>query len=66
MITIENLKTRARNAIEKDEHFIYDVAAEHGQMLENVKHMDWFLIEVCRCLCNDYQKYQHLIGELPE
>lgn len=34
---------RAQQAIDNDETIIYDVAAEHGQMVDNVKHMLWFL-----------------------
>ncbi len=38
----DNLMTRAENAIENREAFIYDIAAECGQIVDNVAHMSWF------------------------
>ncbi len=38
--------TRALEAIENEEEVCYDVAAEYGQMFNNVKHMKWFIIAV--------------------
>ena len=34
---------RALDAIERDEAVIYDVAANYGQIVDNVKHMCWFV-----------------------
>ncbi len=34
---------RARRAIERQDPICFDVAAEHGQMFDNVKHMKWFV-----------------------
>lgn len=34
---------RARQAIENEEEICYDVAAENGQIFDNVKHMKWFV-----------------------
>jgi len=65
-INLADLKERAKSAIERDESFVDDIAAEHCQIIDNVKHMDWFINEVCKRLCNDYKKYSHLLSELPE
>lgn len=34
---------QAREAIERGDEICYDVAAEHGQIFDNVKHMRWFI-----------------------
>jgi hypothetical protein len=64
--TLSDLRDRAQKAVEQDESFIYDVAVENGQILANVKHTEWFINEVCICLCNDYKKYSHLLTEVSE
>lgn len=58
--TLRNLGERALSAIEKREHFIYDIAAESGQIVDNVAHMTWFKIEVARWLINNVSAYEHL------
>lgn len=58
--TLEDLKQRAKSAIERDEDFIYDVAAEHSQMVGNVKHMHWFKKAVMIALTETTAKYSHL------
>ena len=35
--------SRASEAIEDADMVCFDVAAEHGQMFGNVKHMTWFV-----------------------
>jgi hypothetical protein len=35
--------SRAEEAIANEETIIYDVAANYGQMVDNVKHMSWFV-----------------------
>jgi len=35
-------RRRMRELIASDDPFIYDVAAEHGQIVGNVKHLQWF------------------------
>lgn len=37
---------RAQRAIDRNEQIIYDVAGEHCQHVDNVKHMTWFLQKV--------------------
>ena len=58
--TTDDLMKRAQLAIDRDESFIYDIAAEHGQDPDNVKHMSWFKKCVAEQLINDYSKYSHL------
>lgn len=43
----------AQEAIEADDPIIYDVAAEHGQIVDNVKHMSWFVKAVAEALEED-------------
>ena len=40
----------AQEAIDNDDEVIYDVAAETGQIVGNVKHMDWFVQAVAEAL----------------
>jgi hypothetical protein len=58
--TAKELLSRAEEAIENDEHFIYDVAADTGQMVDNVRHMKWFLRAVANWLIEDEDKWSHL------
>jgi hypothetical protein len=66
MKTMQDLKSRVINAIDGDEEFIYDVAADSGQIVANVKHTKWFRTEVARYLCSAYPKtWGHLEKDLP-
>jgi hypothetical protein len=65
-IKLADLKERAKAAIEREEPFVYDLADEHCQILDNVKHMNWFINEVCKRLCGEHKKYSHLLDELSE
>ena len=58
--TAQDLLSRAEEAIENDEDFIYDVAADVGQMVGNVKHMRWFLRAVANWLIEDTEEWSHL------
>ena len=58
--TTVDLMKRVQSAIDRDESFIYDIAEEYGQDLDNVKHMKWFRSRVAERLINDYSKYSHL------
>jgi hypothetical protein len=40
----------ARKAIEREDDVCFDVAAEHGQIFGNVKHMKWFAEAVAEAL----------------
>lgn len=42
-MNVENLLAQARIAINRREQFVYDVAGESGQMVDNVGHMQWFV-----------------------
>ena len=42
--------TAARKAIHNEEQVCFDVAAEHGQIFGNVKHMTWFVEAVAEAL----------------
>lgn len=46
-------RQRARRAIERGDTVAYDVAAEHGQILGNVRHMRWFEEAVAQELGGD-------------
>jgi len=59
-LTERDLLSRAEDAIENDEHFIYDVAADMGQQVDNVRHMKWFLKAVANWLIEDTQRWSHL------
>ena len=47
---------RAEQAIDQDEHFIYDVAGNVGQDVNNVKHMRWFRLAVAEWLAADVER----------
>jgi hypothetical protein len=34
---------KARRAIAREDHRCVDIAAAHGQMFQNVRHMSWFI-----------------------
>ncbi len=59
--TRNDLLRRARRAIERDEHFIYDVAANCGQLVGNVRNTQWFLQEVALWLVEDTARYAKVI-----
>ena len=59
-VTTDALLARARSAIDRDEPFIYDVAADSGQIVANVKHMDWFVKEVANWLIDNTTKWSRL------
>jgi len=60
----DDLYARARRAIDRDEHFVADVAAEHGQILDNVSHMTWFVREVAKRIKADTQRWANVdLGE---
>ena len=45
-----NVLNAAREAIDNEEQVCFDVAAEHGQIFANVKHMTWFVDAVAEAL----------------
>jgi hypothetical protein len=55
-----NLMFRAKTAIRNKEPFIFDIAAEKGQMVDNVKHMPWFELAVAQWLIDNEEQYSHL------
>ncbi len=59
-LTAEDLLSRAESAIERDEDFVYDVAADFGQMAGNVKHMRWFVEAVANWLIDNTGKWSRL------
>lgn len=63
-VTLSDLELRAKVAIDNSEDFVFALAANCGQDVENVGHMTWFRREVCIRLCQDYKKYSHLLEEL--
>ena len=60
MTTRSQLVERARRAIERDEAFIYDVAAEYGQIVGNVRGMCWFVGAVANWLIDNTGCRAHL------
>lgn len=42
---------RAQRAIDHNETVIYDVAADCGQMVDNIKHMRWFVAAIADEIC---------------
>lgn len=60
MKNLENLYSRAKSAIERDEQIIYDVADNHGQIVDNVKHTIWFTLAVMQELIDTTKTYAHL------
>lgn len=58
--TVDDLLARARSAIERDESFVYDVAAETGQIVDNVKHMPWFVEVVANWLIDNTGRWSRL------
>ena len=60
MTTRSQLVARARRAIERDEAFIYDVAAEHRQIVENVRSMGWFVRAVANWLIDNTGRWSRL------
>jgi len=59
-LTTEDLLARAKSAIERDEDFVYDIAADVGQMVDNVKHMRWFVEAVANWLIDNTGKWSRL------
>ena len=62
--TIADLLDRTQQAIDNNENFIYDVAADSGQIVDNVKHMKWFRNEVAQHLIDNFKKWGHLSVEV--
>ena len=60
MTTRSQLIQRARRAIERDEAFIYDVAAEHCQIVGNMRHTRWFVRAVANWLIDNTGRWSHL------
>lgn len=60
MKSYADLVQRAKKAIEDEEEFVFDICSDYGQILENVKHMRWVEVEVCKYLVREVKSYQHL------
>lgn len=58
--TVEDLLARAESAIERDEGFVHDVAADSGQMVDNVGHMRWFVEAVANWLIDNTGRWSRL------
>ena len=48
---------KALKLIDIDDSFAHDVAMENGQMLDNVKHMNWFIETLAERIKEQQQKY---------
>ncbi len=64
METIENLGAAAQRYIDRDDQLIHDVAADCGQIVDNVKHMRWFLRAVASEIALRSPKYGHLLKQV--
>lgn len=62
--TLKELLDRASSAISRNENIIYDVAAQSGSMVDNVKHMRWFKMAVADELVATTDRWSHLQKEL--
>jgi hypothetical protein len=62
--SMDQLAARAQQAIDNDEDFVYDLAAECSQQVGNVKHMTWFKQAVMRDIAENQPQYEHLLAEL--
>lgn len=51
------LIAQAKELIEADDQIIYDVADDRGQIVDNVKHMSWFVQSVAQWLADDPSYY---------
>lgn len=56
--TWDDVLKRADELVEADDDLIYDVAAERGQLVDNVKHMRWFRYHVALELISTTKKYE--------
>ena len=59
MTTRSQLVEHARRAIERDEAFIYDVAAKYGQIVVNVRGMHWFVRAVANWLIDNTGRWSN-------
>ena len=62
MRTTDDLIQRAKNAIERREACAHEVALNHNQMIDNVAHMTWFILEVAAWFTLKVNRYSHLRG----
>ena len=58
--TLKELFEKARGRIERRDILIYDLAANLGQLVDNVKDTRWFLFEVAQEMIDNFAKYAHL------
>lgn len=59
-VTIRDLKERAKAMIRAESQLCHDVADEHSQIFENVRHMRWFLLRVMLELTATVKRWQPL------
>ena len=52
-MTKQQALSKADELIESDDNLIYDVAWEHGQIVDNVKEMKWFREAVAHSIMID-------------
>jgi hypothetical protein len=49
-------------AIERGEECCFDICDDCGQMFDNVKHMQWFHMEVARWFKDNVKEYAGLVA----
>ena len=52
-MTKQQALSKADELIESDDNLIYDVAWEHGQIVDNVKEMKWFREAIAHSIMDD-------------
>ena len=62
--TWADVLTSAQKCIDDDHDLIYDVAANVGQLVDNVRHMKWFRHRVALELRDTLKKFEDV--EVPE
>ncbi len=54
---VANYMAEAKQLIERNDPMIFDVAANKGQIVDNVKHMSWFVREVAEWLAESDERF---------
>jgi hypothetical protein len=62
--TWDDVLVAAQRRIDRDDELVYDLCANRGQILANVKHLKWLHVAVAKELVNTVKKYENVI--IPE
>lgn len=64
MKTMSDLKQRALDDIENEVDTVYDIAADQGQQVANIKHMDSFVNTVMLDIALNEEEFAHLANQI--